>query len=134
MIERVSDVVAPYGFDRHTVEGSDPVAVWVAFGGFLEAARSGRGPFLLECLTHRRRGHYEGDAEQYRDPLEEAQWRERDPLSRLQERALADGWIGEDQARAIEAEARAAVDAAVEFARASPLPEPEISAELVYAR
>ena len=28
---------------------------------FLAAARAGDGPFLLECLTHRLRGHYEGD-------------------------------------------------------------------------
>ena len=34
-------------------------------------ARQGRGPMLLECLTHRRRGHYEGDAEPYRDPVAE---------------------------------------------------------------
>jgi acetoin:2,6-dichlorophenolindophenol oxidoreductase subunit alpha len=133
VVERVSDVVAPYGFERKTVEGSDPVAVWSAFGGFLGAARSGRGPFLLECLTHRRRGHYEGDAEQYRDPLEEEEWRSHDPLARLQERAAAEGWIDDDAARAIEAEARQAVDDAVEFARASPLPDSEVSAELVYA-
>src|SRR5947209_17405212 len=69
VIERVSDVVAPYGFERTTVEGSDPAAVWEAFAGFLQYARDGQGPFLLECLTHRRRGHYEGDAQEYRDAL-----------------------------------------------------------------
>jgi pyruvate dehydrogenase E1 component alpha subunit len=132
-VERVSDVVAPYGFERRTVEGSDAAAVWEAFAGFLGAARTGRGPFLLECLTHRRRGHYEGDAEQYRDPLADEEWGRRDPLARLQARAIADGWIDEQTARGLEQQALAEVDAAVQFARASPFPELAIAAELVYA-
>jgi acetoin:2,6-dichlorophenolindophenol oxidoreductase subunit alpha len=133
VVERVSDVVAPYGFKRHTAEGSDPVAVWSAFATFLEAARAGQGPFLLECLTHRRRGHYEGDAEEYRDPVEEEEWRRHDPLSHLQARAAAEGWIDAAQASSIEDEARDAVEQAVQFARASPFPPSELTAELVYA-
>jgi acetoin:2,6-dichlorophenolindophenol oxidoreductase subunit alpha len=133
-IERVTDVVAAYGFERQTVDGGDPGAVWEAFGEFLAVAREGRGPLLLECLTHRRRGHYEGDAERYRDPMAEEQWRRADPIARLAERALAAGWIEPAGVVALEAAALAAVGEAVQFARASPFPEPELSAELVYAR
>jgi pyruvate dehydrogenase E1 component alpha subunit len=133
VIERVSDVVAPYGFARETVDGSDATAVWEAFGAFLDMARGGRGPMLLECLTHRRRGHYEGDAQLYRDSSAEQEWLRRDPLARFEERARAEGWIEEDDARAIEAEAKATVEEAVEFARASAFPDREISQELVYA-
>ena len=61
VVERVSDVVAPYGVERSTVDGNDVLAVRDAFGGYLASARAGRGPFLLECLTQRLRGHYEGD-------------------------------------------------------------------------
>src|SRR6202161_1771849 len=92
-IERVSDVVAAYGFERETVDGGDAGAVWEAFGDFLAVARAGRGPLLLECVTHRRRGHYEGDAERYRDPVAEEQWRGYDPIARLAGRAIAAGWI-----------------------------------------
>ncbi len=60
-VERVSDVVAPYELERETVDGNDITAVWKTFGKYLKAARKGGGPFLLECLTHRLRGHYEGD-------------------------------------------------------------------------
>ncbi|HEX3803342.1 MAG TPA: thiamine pyrophosphate-dependent dehydrogenase E1 component subunit alpha [Solirubrobacteraceae bacterium] len=132
-VERVSDVVAPYGFDTATVDGSDTEAVWTAFGKFLREARTGSGPFLLECLTHRRRGHYEGDAQEYRDPDAECEWELRDPLMRFQSTALAAGWIGQDGTAALAAAAEAAVDAAVEFARASPFPTTERAAELVYA-
>jgi pyruvate dehydrogenase E1 component alpha subunit len=58
----------------------------------------------------------------------------RDPLPRLQQRAIEEGWLDEAEVRAIEDEAKAAVDDAVEFARASPFPEPQIAQELVYAR
>jgi acetoin:2,6-dichlorophenolindophenol oxidoreductase subunit alpha len=133
-VERVSDVVAPYGFERETVSGSDVPAVYDAFGRFLREARAGRGPFLLECLTYRRRGHYEGDQQKYRDAAAEEEWRERDPVAQLQARAIAEGWIGSDEAASIEAAAATEIDEAVQFARERPYPDPELSAELVYAK
>jgi TPP-dependent pyruvate/acetoin dehydrogenase alpha subunit len=133
-IERVSDVVAPYGFERETVDGGDAVAVWEAFGAFLAVARAGRGPMLLECLTHRRRGHYEGDAEQYRDPVAEQEWARHDPIARLSERARGEGWIDPAGVAALHDGARGAVDHAVPVARASPFPEPGLPSALVYAR
>jgi pyruvate dehydrogenase E1 component alpha subunit len=127
-IELVSNVVAPYGFDRETVNGSDVPAVYDAFGTFLGAARERRGPFLLECLTYRRRGHYEGDQQKYRDAAADEEWRERDPIARLTET------LGDEQTAAeIEREAAAEIEAAVAFGRESPFPEPDITADLVYA-
>jgi TPP-dependent pyruvate/acetoin dehydrogenase alpha subunit len=127
-IERVSDVVAPYGFERQTVSGSDVPAVYEVFSEFVSRARSGSGPFLLECLTYRRRGHYEGDQQKYRDPAAEQEWAERDPIARLTERC-----VDPDAAAEIEREAAAEIDAAVAFARDSPFPDPAIMADLVYA-
>ena len=132
-VERVSDVVAPYGFERETVSGSDVPALYDAFGAFLAQARAGRGPFLLECLTYRRRGHYEGDQQKYRDAAAEEEWRERDPLAQFQDRAIAEGWIDEETAKAIEAQAAAEIEEAVRFGRDSPFPDPTIAAKLVYA-
>ena len=133
VIERVSDVVAPYGFERETVEGSDPSAVWDAFGAFLARVRGGEGPFLLECLTHRRRGHYEGDAEEYRDALADEEWQRHDPIAQFEPHAVERSWLTTDAIDAIRDEAAAAVEAAVAFARASPWPDPQIATELVYA-
>jgi TPP-dependent pyruvate/acetoin dehydrogenase alpha subunit len=133
-IERVSDVVAPYGFERETVEGSDPIAVWRVFAGMLASARAGAGPFLLECLTYRRRGHYEGDQQSYRDPEAEREWAQRDPVARLQSRAIAEGWLDEDGAAQIEAEAAAEIEESIRFARDSPFPDPDVTAALVYAK
>ena len=126
VVERVSDVVAPYGLKRETVDGNDAVAVRDTFAGFLAAARKGEGPFLLECLTHRLRGHYEGDPERYREALAADEWQRLDPIVRLERRLDLDG-------AELEREARREVDEAVRFARESPYPSPELAKELVYA-
>ena len=132
-VERVTDVVAPYGLTRETIDGNDVVAVWETFAGFLAAARAGRGPLLLECLTHRLRGHYEGDPAHYRKALEAKDWQEKDPILRLQRHGIAEGWFVEDDAATIEREAHQAVEAAVEFARASPFPPAGLVNDLTYA-
>ncbi len=132
-IERVSDVVAPWHFDRETVDGNDVVAVRAAFARFLADARVGGGPFLLECLTHRLRGHYEGDPQHYREALAAEEWQELDPILRLQRLGRAEGWLADEAPALLEQEARAEVEAAVELARESPFPPPGLTTELVYA-
>ena len=132
-VERVSDVVAPYGLERETVDGNDVVAVRDAFAQFLATARGGGGPMLLECLTHRLRGHYEGDPDRYRAAVAAEEWRELDPIRRLERRGVAERWLDDGLQTGIEREARNDVDEAVQFARASPFPPPELAAELVYA-
>jgi TPP-dependent pyruvate/acetoin dehydrogenase alpha subunit len=133
-VERVSDVVAPYELTRETVDGNDVEAVRESFGRFLEAARAGRGPMLLECLTHRLRGHYEGDPARYREALAKAEWQALDPILRLQRRGIEQGWFGEQEVAAAERDAGEAVEEAVRFGRASPFPRPELLAELTYAQ
>ena len=99
-VERVSDVVAPYGVDaRH--RGRQRRAGRV---GRLRAASSprrarARGPLLLECLTHRLRGHYEGDPAHYREALAAEDWQEKDPILRFQRHGVDAGWCDERRSR-----------------------------------
>jgi TPP-dependent pyruvate/acetoin dehydrogenase alpha subunit len=132
-VERVSDVVAPYELERETVDGNDVTAVWSAFARYLVSARKGRGPFLLECLTHRLRGHYEGDPGAYREAVPGAVWQEQDPILRLQRHGVAQGWFAEDELAAVESEATDAVEQAVQFARESPFPPAHLIGQMVYA-
>jgi acetoin:2,6-dichlorophenolindophenol oxidoreductase subunit alpha len=133
VVERVSDVVAPYGLERETVDGNDVVAVREAFARFLETGRRGEGPFLLECLTHRLRGHYEGDPDRYREALAADEWQRLDPILRLQRRGIDEDWLDSDAPARLELEAREQVEEAVRLARESPFPPAELTAELVYA-
>ena len=132
-VERVADVVAPYEVDCETVDGNDVVAVRAAFSEFLARARRGEGPFLLECLTHRLRGHYEGDPQRYREALAADEWQKLDPILRLQRRGVEEGWLAEDEPAQLEEEAQHDVEQAVEAARQSRFPPISLTAELVYA-
>ena len=89
---------------------------------------------LLECLTHRLRGHYEGDPAKYREALAKRGLAGEGP-GPAPARGAASRRAGsaEDAAAAAERDAAAAVEAAVAFARASPFPPSELAEELVYA-
>jgi TPP-dependent pyruvate/acetoin dehydrogenase alpha subunit len=132
-VERVSDVVAPYEIERETVDGNDVAAVRHAFEAYLASARAGGGPFLLECLTHRLRGHYEGDPGKYREALAAADWQEKDPILRFQRHGVEQGWFTQEALAAIESEAAKAVEGAVRFGRESPFPPLELITGMVYA-
>jgi pyruvate dehydrogenase E1 component alpha subunit len=132
-VESVCDVVAPYGFERRIVDGSDVGALWSAAGEFVDAARAGNGPLLLECSTHRFRGHYEGDPEAYREALAESEWAKLDPIVGLERRAVTKRWLRKADAREIETAARTEVEDAVAFGRDSPPLSEREAAGLVYA-
>jgi pyruvate dehydrogenase E1 component alpha subunit len=132
-VESVCDVVAPYGFDRDVVKGADVEGIWKAFRGYLDKARHGTGPFLLECRTHRRRGHYEGDPLASRNALNDAEWAGLDPIAQLEVVARERGVIDEEGAGALTAAADAEVDHAIEFGRASQPLSPAEAVDLVYA-
>ena len=71
---------AGYGLPYVGVDGNDVVATASAMARAVQAARTGRGPTVVEAVTYRWHGHYEGDPERYRSAEEVTQWQERDPL------------------------------------------------------
>ena len=78
---------ASYGMPTGVVDGSDVVVVEEAVMAAVEAARTGAGPAFLEMQTHRLGGHYEGDAQPYRDEEELKEWRAvHDPVAKLRGR------------------------------------------------
>jgi acetoin:2,6-dichlorophenolindophenol oxidoreductase subunit alpha len=132
-VAHVSQLAEPYGISSTIVDGNDALAVWAAAGSLVDQLRSGRGPALLECLTFRLRGHYEGDPAAYRRATDVAEWKEKDPIERLVRQGTAAGWLDEAQLAATVQEARAAVQRAVEFGRSSPFPGAEELLQHVYA-
>ena len=124
VVERVARHAETYGIASATIDGNDVLAVRDGAASLLERARHGDGPALLECLTYRMRGHYEGDPASYRTPAELAEWREKDPLGRFGRIAVERRWLTDADVPAIERAAREAVRDASERARRSPDPEP----------
>ena len=87
----------------------------------------------LECLTHRLRGHYEGDPGSYREALAAADWQEKDPLVRFQRHGIEQGWFAPEELPAIELAAAEAIEQAVAFGRQSPFPPAGLAESMVYA-
>ena len=123
----VADRAAAYGIPGRVVDGMDVLAVRAAGAEAVASARAGDGPTLLECKTYRFVGHSRSDARGYREGVEEAAWKERDPIPRL--RAV----LADEVAQAIEREVEATIEDAVEFARASPDADPREALTDVYA-
>jgi len=103
-------------------DGMDVLDTYAVLCEAIARVRDERRPLLVEAVTYRFRGHSMADPEQYRSKEEVAQWRERDPIPAFAERLIAAGVIDDDERERIDAEAIAQVDAAVEFADASPFP------------
>jgi len=108
-------------------------AVGALFSEAIERARAGSGPTLIEAQTYRWRTHFEGEPDTYRPPEEVERWKERDPLTRYREWLIEEGVMSEEEIAEIEDEILAELDDAVEFARQSPLPEPETALKELWA-
>jgi pyruvate dehydrogenase E1 component alpha subunit len=98
----------------------------------VERVREDRRPLLIEAVTYRFRGHSMADPEEYRTKEEVALWRERDPIPAFGALLEGEGILDAQAREEIDRAAIARVDAAVEFAEASPFPTSESLYEDVY--
>ena len=123
-VENISDRAKGYGIPGVTVDGNDVYAVYEAAEHAIARAKAGEGPTLIECKTYRHLGHWTGDPQLYRSRETVEEWkRDRDPIKRMRERLIASGHMKEAELDKIEAEAKAAAEAAAEFAINSPEPD-----------
>jgi 2-oxoisovalerate dehydrogenase E1 component len=105
------------GFGIHSwrVDGMDPLAVYLAMEQAKEIMRAGDGPAVIEAEVYRffhQNGPYPGSAFGYRTKAEEAQWRERDPLTRVAREMSALGYLSDAQIASVREQAQQAMKAA----------------------
>ncbi|HTO42356.1 MAG TPA: thiamine pyrophosphate-dependent dehydrogenase E1 component subunit alpha [Rhizomicrobium sp.] len=132
--ERIADRAIGYGMPGIVVDGQDPVAVNAAVSEAVERARNGGGPTLIEALTARLRGHYEGDAQRYRakDEIETLK-RERDPIVLLANVLLEEKLATQETLDGIQARVAQEVDAAAKRALQGTKPTRDRIFQYVYA-
>jgi acetoin:2,6-dichlorophenolindophenol oxidoreductase subunit alpha len=99
----------------------------------VERARTGGGPSLIECKTYRIRGHSKSDRNLYRTKEEIEEWREADPIARLENELRQSGRLQADELLDIQKAAQRQIDDALEFAKTSPDPDPAQLTRDVYA-
>jgi pyruvate dehydrogenase E1 component alpha subunit len=107
---------ASYRIRAEQVDGMDVVAVYQAASAAAKLVRSGEGPRFLELLTYRYRAHSMFDPDLYRDKAEIEQWKERGPIHNLSNRLKGQGELTEEEFLAIDAQAMAEVQEAIELA------------------
>lgn len=132
-IETVSLRAAGYGIHGFTVDGDDVVAVYKAAADTIAQIRQGKGPVLMECLTHRWYGQYAGDPQQYRDKDELANVRDFCPIKRFKKSLIDEGILTEKEAEEIKQTLSNEIDEVVEYVKAAPMPDLEELDKYLYA-
>jgi len=112
-----------YGIPNDRVDGMDVLAVREAASNVLEKIRGGDGPYFLEVITYRYRGHSMGDPERYRKADEIKKWQENDPIGILQNSILSEKIANLEEMELIDIRVEDEVQNAVQFAESSPDPE-----------
>ncbi len=129
----VAELAHGYSTPSVVVDGNDAVAVYEAVEEAVGRARAGLGPSFVEMKTYRWRGHAEGDPARYRAKEEVKEWRQKDPIPRLEKLLLAGGLLTPEMVAQIAAEAAAEVADADRFAVESPYPDLAEAYNDVYA-
>ena len=119
-----------------SADGNDVEAVLRTSKEAANHARSGQGPVFLLLDTYRWREHCGPNFDNqlgYRTEAEYLEWKQRDPLERLKSKLLRSGALNDKAFAGMQAELQRSIDAAFEFARSAPLPEPSEASAFVYA-
>jgi pyruvate dehydrogenase E1 component alpha subunit len=122
-----------YNMPNGIIDGMDLIKVRETALEKMEFIRGGGGPFFLEILTYRFRGHSMGDPERYRKPEEIKKWQENDPIGIYRSFLIDNDISSEDELNDHDVRVEDEVREAIEFAESSPDPEPEALFEDIYA-
>ncbi len=132
-VRDVADRASAYAMPGVIVDGNNFAEVAEASFLAVERARAGDGPTLIEAKTYRTRGHSRSDRNRYRTREEIESWKQRDPIAAFEAEIIALGFATREDIAAIEDEVRAEMAAAVDFAMASPTPNPADVTRDVYS-
>lgn len=133
--DTIAERAQAYDMPGVRVDGKDLMAVYEVSAEYIERARRGEGPALIECVTYRNYGHFEGDEQKYKNKEEghEKTLADSDPLDVFREYAVEHGLLSEEELDEIRAQSEADIEVAVEFAKTSPEPSPEALYEDIFA-
>ncbi len=118
----IADRGRAYEMPGVQVDGQDVVVIHQAVKEAVERARQGGGPSIIECLTYRFRGHWEGETLDLRPKQEREEWEKRDPIQRLGRAMVTERLVTEEQLQKLCTQICDEVVEAVRFAESSPYP------------
>ncbi|WP_339208936.1 thiamine pyrophosphate-dependent dehydrogenase E1 component subunit alpha [Bacillus sp. FSL R5-0432] len=120
----IVDRAAGYNIPGIQVDGKDVMAVYQAAEQAIERAKNGEGPTLIECMTYRNYGHFEGDAQRYKTNQEKTEHQEeRDAITLFKNELIKQQLLTNGELSNIEAAVTEAIDEAVQFSEESEYPD-----------
>src|SRR6185312_12363506 len=124
-----SQRAAAYGIPGKRVDGNDVEAVFKVVNELAACARDGKGPAIVECLSYRWEPHSLFTRGELRPQTEIEDWKSKDPIERYRALLIRRKIATEKMIEQIHAEVSAELVKAVDFAKASPPPDPETAFE-----
>jgi 2-oxoisovalerate dehydrogenase E1 component alpha subunit len=123
-----------YGFPGYEIDGNDVLAVYETAKEAVDRARRDDGPTLIEAKTYRLTAHSSDDDDRrYREREEIEEWRLKDPIMRFEKYLTENGLLDEEKKDELEAQIKAEVAEASDYAEEAPFADPEEALERVYA-
>lgn len=123
-VHELYKIGAAFEMPSEAVDGMRPELVYEAVKRAAAHIRAGNGPYFLEIKTYRYKGHSVSDPAKYRTKEEVEEYKEKDPIKMTETQILSDGIASEADIQAIKDKIKEEIEAAVQFAEASPFPDP----------
>jgi pyruvate dehydrogenase E1 component alpha subunit len=132
-VPQIVDKARAYNMPARIVDGMDVEAMYQATSEAASYIRSGQGPYFIEAMTYRFRGHSMADPELYRDKAEVEEWKKKDPIVTYREKLIANGVMTAVEADALELSAQEEANRAGEEASNAPFPAEDTLYDHIYA-
>ena len=129
----IAERAKAYGIPGVRIDGNDISVVYAVMAEVARAVRDGGGPQLVEAVTYRHRGHSRSDRNLYRTKAEIEEWRQHDPIGRLERALILRGLASEEEIAAIREAAQQQILEAARAAESDPEPDCADLLEGIYA-
>ena len=125
-------IAEAYNMPSQRIDGMDVLEVHERMREVVQHVRSGEGPYFIEAMTYRFRGHSMADPVNYRQKDEEEKWKVKDPISSYKAWLIESDISSKEELAAVNEAVEREIEEAIELADHSPFPPPEALYHDVY--
>jgi pyruvate dehydrogenase E1 component alpha subunit len=125
-------IASAYTIPSVRINGMNVLEVHAETKKAVEHVRSGKGPYFIEAMTYRYRGHSMADPELYRTKAEIEEHRRRDAIEYFKDYMKERGLIDDARIAELEERVESDVQEAIDFAEQSPQPDISTLMDHVY--
>ncbi|HEY1015874.1 MAG TPA: pyruvate dehydrogenase (acetyl-transferring) E1 component subunit alpha [Herpetosiphonaceae bacterium] len=112
-----------FDIPNERINGNDIALMRQTAEKAVEHARSGKGPYFIEAMTYRLRGHSAADPQMYRTRDDVAARRSGDPIALLRQQLIDEKLLTAKKAKQMEDEVEKEMEEVIKFAEESPHPD-----------